>query len=214
MNKDSYKYIAITDNSCGTEPIKEDFFYYINDAINEKGLYIGITFAHGENTSYGLSSAHIRKLIIEKCKNVKEAIEFFNKIPVSCPKNFFIADKNGDMVIVEHASGKNFKVIKPQNEILIKTNHYLDQELAKQDLILKTRPSNSTFVRYYELLRNINLIGVDKIKQKDITSLILNKKSYIFQNSPRTKTVWSLSMDMKNQKYDLYYKNKKKKIKI
>lgn len=214
INPNSYNYVAITDNNCGIEPRKEENSYYINDAINEKGLYIGITFAHGANTSYGLSSTHIRKLIIEKCKNVKEAIEFFNKIPVSSPKNFFIADKNGDMAVVEHASGKSFKVIRPQNGILIKTNHYLDPLLAKQDLLLKTRPSNSTFVRYYELLRNINLIGVDKIKQEDINSLILNKKSYMFQNSTRTKTVWSLSMDIKNQKYYLFYKGNKKKISV
>lgn len=214
INPNSYNYIAVTDNNCGIEPQKKEISYYIDDAINEKGLYIGITFAHGSNTSYGLSSGHIRKLIIEKCKNVKEAIEFFNKIPVSCPKNFFISDRNGEMVIVEHASGKNFKVIKPQNGILIKTNHYLDPTLAKQDLILRARPSNSTFVRYYELLRNINLIGVDKIKQKNITKLILDTDSYLVQNSARVKTIWSISMDMKNQKYHLFYKLKMKKINI
>lgn len=211
-NPQSYKYTAITDNNYGPEPKKEDISYYIDDAINEKGLYIGITFAYGSNTSYGLSSQHIRKLIIEKCKNVKEALAIFKKIPVSCPKNFFIADKVGNMIVVEHASGKNYKVIKPKNGILIKTNHYLDPALVKQDLILSARPTNSTFVRYYELLRNINLIGANKIKQDDITKLILNKKSYIRQNSPTSKTIWSLSMDMKKGKYDFYYKGNKKRI--
>ncbi|MFZ2072316.1 MAG: C45 family peptidase [Minisyncoccia bacterium] len=212
INSQSYNYTAITDNNYYPGFKKEDQIYYIDDAINEKGLYIGITFAFGSNTSYGLSSMHIRKLIIEKCKTVSEALIMFKKIPVCCPKNFFIADKNGEMVIVEHSSGKNYKVIRPNDGVLIKTNHYLDQSLAKQDLILKNRPANSTYVRYYELLRNINLIGVDKIKQKNITELILDKKSYIRQNSATSNTIWSLSMDMKKGEYDLYYKGKKKKI--
>ena len=211
-NPFSYKYMAITDNNYYPGFKKEDQIYYVDDAINEKGLYIGITFAFGESFSYGLSSAHIRKLIIEKCKNVKEALAVFKRIQVCCPKNFFIADKAGNMAIVEHASGKNFKIIKPQNNILIKTNHYLDSELTKQDLILSSRPTNSTFVRYYELLRNINLIGVDKIKQKNVTELILDKKSYIRQNSSTSKTIWSLSMDIKKGEYNLYYKGNKKRI--
>lgn len=211
-NPYSYKYIAVTDNNYGPKPKKKDILYYIDDAINEKGLYIGITFAYGAGISYGLPSQHIRKLIIEKCKNIKEALAIFKKIPVCCPKNFFIADKSGNMAIIEHASGKNYKVIKPKDGILIKTNHYLDPTLTKQDLILNARPTNGTFVRYYELLRNINLIGVNKIKQDDITKLILNKTSYVRQNSPATKTIWSLSMDMKKGKFDLYYKGSKKRI--
>ena len=211
-NPQSFKCVAVTDNNYGIEPKKEDITYYIDDAINEKGLYIGITFAHGANISSGLASEHIRKLIIEKCKNVSEALEIFKKIPICCPKNFFIADKTGRMVVVEHASGKNFKIIRPENGILIKTNHYLDPKLIKQDLIFKNRPTNSTYVRYYELLRNINLIGVNNIKQTDITKLILDKKSYIQQNSLNTKTIWSLSMDMKKGKYEFYYKGSKKRL--
>lgn len=211
-NPQSFKYTAITDNNYGIKPKKEDITYYIDDAFNEKGLYIGITFAHGFNTSFGLTTGHIRKLIIEKCKNVEEALDLFKKIPVCCPKNFFIADKTGRMVVVEHASGKNYKVIKPENGVLIKTNHYLDPKLIKKDLIFKSRPSNSTYVRYYELLRNINLIGVNNIKQTNVTKLILDKKSYIKQNSLDTKTIWSLSMDMKKGRYEFYCMEIKKRL--
>ena len=214
INPFSYNYIALTDNNYYPGFKKKDQSYYPDDAINEKGLYVGITFAHGKNTSYGLSSAHIRKLIIEKCKNVSEALALFKKIPVCCPKNFFLADKTGAMVVVEHASGKNYKVIKPQNGILIKTNHYLDPTLIKQDLLMLSRPANSTYVRYYELLRNVNLLGAEKIKLEDVAKLILDKKSYIRQHTRTSQTIWSLAMDMKKGKYELYYDNKKRKLAV
>jgi len=211
-NPQAYKYVAVTDNNYFPGSKKKDLFYYIDDAINEKGLYIGITFAYGAGTSYGLSSAHIRKLIMEKCKNVPEALAIFKKMPICCPKNFFIADKTGTMVVVEHASGRNYRIIKPEDGVLIKTNHYLNSALAKQDLILKARPTNSTYVRYFELLRNIKLIGVDKIKQNSVSKLVLNEGSYIRQNSTTTKTIWSLSLDMKKGKYYFYYRGNKEKI--
>jgi len=214
LNPDSYSYVAVTDSNYFPGAVKKDVIYYSNDAINDKGLYIGITFAYGAHTSFGLSSGHIRKLIIEKCRSVSEALAMFKKIPVSCPKNFLIADKSGQMAVVEHVSGKNYKIISPENGVLIKTNHYLDPTLIKEDLILKARPTNSTYIRYYELLKNINSIGADKIKQNNVSQLILDKTSYIRQNSPATKTVWSLSLDMKKGKYDLYYRGKKKRLTV
>ena len=213
-NSQAYKYVAITDNGCGPQPQKKDLFYYIDDAINEQGLYIGITFAFGAQIATGLSSAHMRKLIIERCKNVSEALALFKKIPVGCPKNFFLADRSGEMVVVEHASGKNYKVIKPAQGILIKTNHYLDPILVKQDLILSQRPSNSTFVRYFELFRNINLLDPKKIKLSQVEKLILAKNSYIRQNSFTSKTIWSLVLDMKKRKYYFYYRGRKTGIKV
>jgi predicted choloylglycine hydrolase len=213
-NPESYSYVAITDSGYFPGAKKENVFYYPDDAINEKGLYIGITFADGPDTSFGLSSSHIRKLIIEKCQSVAEALAMFKKIPVSCPKNFFIADKTGEMAVAEHASGKNYKIIKPENGILIKANHYLDPALVKIDMMLRTHPTTSTFVRYYELLRDINLINPEKIKQDDITKLILNKNSYIRQNSFKDKTIWSLSLDMKKGRYYLYYRGNKREIVI
>lgn len=209
INPQSYSYTAITDNNYFPGYKKEDQMYYFDDAINKKGLYIGISAAFGPKTFYGLTSFHIRKLIIEKCKTVPEALAIFKDIPVACPKNFFIADKSGKMAVVEHASGKNYKIIEPKNGILVKTNFYLDSSLAKEDLLLSSRPTTNAFVRFYDLLRNINLLGVEKIQQKDITGLILDKKTFIRQNSATSKTIWSLSMNMKKGKYHLYYKNKK-----
>jgi len=151
------KFIAVTDMgiSSGSWINVKNRFYDPDDAINEEGLYIGLTFAYNEKWSYGLTSSHLVRLVAETCSSVEDSIEIFKRVPLCSPKNFFIADENGEMVVVEHNS-KKFKIIYPEENILIKTNHYLDPEMEKEDKVLKKYPFHNTFIRYYETLQRIN----------------------------------------------------------
>jgi len=194
----------------------KNLFYNVDDAINDKGLFIGLSFAYKDKWSYGLSCVHMIKLIVETCSTVKDSLRLFKKIPLCCPKNFFIADKNGDMAVVEHTS-KRFKVLYPKNDILIQTNHYVDPELAEEDTVLIHKPTHNTFLRYYETLQKINA-RKEKFKLFDIIKILGDKKSCICQNHPNMKTIWSLALDMKTRRYKLYWnilgKRKEKILKI
>ena len=211
-------FIALTDMAIGSEAGAnlKDMFYNADDAINDKGLFIGLTFAYNDNWSYGLSCVHIVKLIAETCSTTEEAIKVFGKVPLCCPKNFFIADKNGKMAVVEHTS-KKFKVLYPKDNVLIQTNHYVDSELANEDTVLREVPYHNTFIRYYETLQKINF-KKDKFHFSDIINVLGTPNSYTCQNFPGIKTIWTLALDMKNQKYklfwDLFGKRKEKVLKI
>jgi predicted choloylglycine hydrolase len=191
-------------------------FYDADDAINDKGLFIGLTFAYADQWSYGISCTHVTKLIAEICETIKDAIGVFEKVSLCCPKNFFIADKNGDMAIVEHTS-KKFKVLYPEDNILIQTNHYVDEELAKEDTVLKRVPDHNTFIRYYETLQKINFERA-KFKQESVNKVLGRPGSYTCQNFPGIKTIWTLSLDMTSKKYKIYWdisgKRKTKELKI
>ncbi len=206
-NKNSF--IAITDMGSTnlTTTNSKYLFYYADDAINDKGLFIGITFAYADQWTYGISSMHMTKLIVENCQTIKEAINIFKNVPLCCPKNFFIADKNGDMVVVEHTS-KKFKILYPENNILIQSNHYLDNELAKEDTILKRVPFHNSFIRYYETLQKINLFR-KHFNFSTIIRILGKKGSYACQNLPRMKTIWTLALDMTSRKYKIYYNHQK-----
>ena len=119
-------FIAVSDMGIGrvSEAKPKYLVYTVDDAINNKGLFIGITFAFSDHWSHGLSSVHMTKLIAETCSTVRDALNLFNEIPLCCPKNFFIADTKGNMAVVEHTS-KRFNVIYPTNKVLIQTNHSL-----------------------------------------------------------------------------------------
>lgn len=155
-------------------------------------------------------------MIAEKCSTVKDVVDLFEKVPLCYPKNFFIADKKGDMVVVEHDS-KKFKLTYPKDGVLIKTNHYLDNELKKEDLVLKQSPINTTFIRYYGTLRQINK-RKDKFKFFDIFKILKDTKYDVYQDYPKMKTVWTLALDMSTQKYKIYWnlldKKKEKSLEI
>ena len=205
INPERNSFIAISDmgisNPAGAK--LKYLFYNADDAINDKGLFIGLTFAYTDKWSYGLGCIHLIKLITETCETVNDALKVFEKVPLSDPKNFFIADKNGDMAIVEHTS-KKFKVLYPKDNVLIQTNHFIDSELAKEDLVLKQKPTHNTYLRFDETLKNIN-IEKNNFNHDSIIKILGKKGSYTCQNSPDLKTIWTLALDMNSKKYRIYW---------
>lgn len=177
------------------------------DAINDKGLYIGITFAYGNSSKYGISWKDLVRLISETCETVNDAINIFKKVPLSVPKNFFIADKFGNMVVIEHNSNK-FKIIYPQKNVLIKTNHFLDNEFTKIDSVLKSNPYHNTFKRFSAVTKQIGKVKEQMSIQK-IVDILSDKKNQVCQTG-KLYTIWSLALDMQKQDYYLIKRNDKK----
>lgn len=204
-NKSRNSFIGISDMGIdGPATAKPKYLYYdADDTINDKGLFIGLTFAFNNKWNYGLVCTHMIKLIAETCKTVDDALDVFRRVPISYPKNFFISDRNGDMAVVEHTS-KRFKIVYPKDNVLVQTNHYVDPELAREDLVLKKIPTHNTFLRYYEAWQKINE-HKDKFKQADAIKILGNIQSCICQNHSNMKTVWSLGLDMRKSKYELYW---------
>ncbi len=199
-----YGYKAICDLYTGDtnqKKINFGFFEHL-DIINEKGLFAGVTYAYCNNWQYGLVWKDFLQLIAETCATTKQAIELFNKIPCCIPKNFFIADKNGDMAIIEHAV-KDFKVIYPNEDILIQTTHYLDSNLSKVDLVLAKNPKHTTYKRYSEILEKLTN-RTSFFYFEDIIKILGDTSSCVCQNMVNAKTVWAWALDMKKRKYYLY----------
>lgn len=203
-NPQCFSTITVTDMEIdGKREIdKKRMFFSPDDAINEKGLYIGLTFAYSHNWNYGINSIWVIKRIAETCETVEEAIKFFNDTPVSCPKNFFVADRFGNMAVIEHTS-KAFRVRKPENGNLIITNHYVNKEMSKEDEVLTHNPFHNTFERYEEV--SGNLINRPNMKFCDVNEIICGKCAKTLQNNPKLQTIWSLSLDMTNQKYKIHW---------
>lgn len=219
INPQRNSFIALSDmgisGEFGTKP--QYLSYEADDTINDKGLFIGLTFAYNDKWSYGLSCTHMIKLIAETCETVEDTIQVFKKIPLCCPKNFFIADINGNMAVVEHTSNRRFKVLYPNDDILIQTNHYADPDLAEEDKVLVKRPAHNTFSRYYETLQKVNE-HKENFKLSDVIKILGNIESCICQNHLDIRTIWTLALDMEKKKYNLYWnilgKRQEKVLKI
>ncbi len=177
--------------------------YLPEDIINDQGLFVGITFSFVEQWGYGISSIHLVKLLAETCATLDEALALFERVPACCPKNYFIADRFGNMAVVEHGV-KKFKVVYPQDGILIQTNHLLDPELAKEDTVMQKMPFHNTYIRYYETLQRIQLQRKDF--NYDSIGWVLNAPgTYTLQDLPDIRTIWTLALDMTGQKYNIYW---------
>ncbi|MDO4967197.1 MAG: C45 family peptidase [Candidatus Saccharibacteria bacterium] len=201
----SYRYFAFSDE--GTYPRhygRRTWKLYMEDAINEHGLYIGLTASklREKYWSYGFSSYHIIRYIAEHCKTAKEAIAAFRKIPVAVPKNFLIADKTGDITVIEHAA-KSYKILRPKKllgvDYIIHTNHCLSPEYAKVDPVLRCNPSADTFLRYAEAdyLIRTQLPNYDFTD----TSRILRNSHYVYNED----TIWSLALELSEPRLTYYY---------
>ena len=203
--KGAYRYFAFSDE--GTYPRHyghRTWKLYMEDTINEHGLYIGLTASklREKYWGYGFSSYHIIRYIAEHCKTVKETLAVFRKIPVAVPKNFLIADKTGDMVVVEHAA-VNYRIIRPDNfgtaKYIIHTNHCLDPEYSKVDPVLQVNPQADTFLRYEE---------ADYMIRKELPGYqftdiwrVLRKSHYVYNED----TIWSLALELSEPRLSYYH---------
>ena len=200
----TYRYFAFSDE--GTYPRHfghRTWKLYMEDAINEHGLYIGLTASklREKYWNYGFSSYHMIRYIAEHCKTTKEALAVFRKIPVAVPKNFLIADKTGNIVVIEHAA-RDYKILRPKffkdAEYIVHANHCLSPEYTKIDPVLEANPSADTFLRYEEADWMIR----KELPNYDFTDLwrLLRKSHYVYNK----ETIWSLALELSEPRLTYY----------
>jgi predicted choloylglycine hydrolase len=201
--------VAISDMGVGAPQDtdkKEQRFYY-HDAINSHGLFIGLTYAHCWSTGIGLTSEHAVKLVSWRCKTVDEALRFFHDTRLGCPKNFFIADANGKMAVVEHAV-EDMHVRHPdENGVLVITNHYAEPLTAFDRISSDSIDENGSLERYSRLELDLKrLVQTDRCGDFALLEKIMTDPgSPVCQFWPEfeIETVWTLLLDLNHQNYRL-----------
>ncbi len=194
------KYFGFSDEGVwGRHVGKSSRKVYIVDAVNESGLYIGLTFSHIEKFNYGLNPMHLIRLVAEKAATTRQALNIFAKVPCAIPKNFLIADAKGDLAVVEHAA-TDYEIVRPDEYgVLVQTNHILAPKLQKFDRVLRDDPQASTFVRRAEA----NFLIQQEMPGFQFTDLarILRKSRYVYNE----ETIWSLALELTQQRFNVYY---------
>lgn len=172
---------------------------YFVDALNDQGLYIGLTFSNIDSWNYGILPVHLIRYVVENCATTRQALNAFAKLPGAIPKNFLIADARGDTAVVEHAA-RRYAVLRPNSRgVLIHTNHCLAPNLIPHDTVRERHPRTDTFLRYAETeyLVNCQLPG---FQFTDIWR-ILRQSYYIYNEG----TIWSLALELSTQRFNIYH---------
>lgn len=213
------KYVAVTDMWIPPVGKIDPKFLTFNeeDVVNEDGLFMGLTYAYHPDRNVGLCNSQAIKYVAENCSNISDALTFLKKVPLSLPKNFFIADASGDMKVFEHTSKKH-SIISPKDNVLIKTNHFIDESLSREEKEIDwtSRPEGGyytdSFARYArvkELLGNSPTLNLN-----DVIKILTDRQIYANDKKADRKTIWSLSLDLKHSKHLLYQDGRKFVLKI
>lgn len=198
--KGAYRYFAFSDNGVwGRYLGKKHRTFYPEDAVNEHGLYIGLTYAHIDRWNYGLTPSHLIRYVAEHCRTTRQALNAFAKIPCAVPKNFLIADTKGDLAVVEHTA-RSYAVVRPdESGLLVHTNHCLTPRYQKIDQVKVKNPRASTFLRYEEA-KHLAEMQMPGFQFTDLWR-ILRQSHYVYND----ETIWSLALELSEQRFNLYY---------
>jgi len=208
-NDSAFSFIGITDMAASRPYIRMpsgDYVIMIDDAWNDKGLYISLNGAPGNSAYTGICITHSVQLIAESCSSVDEAINAVEKTPLNRPVIFTLADKKGNMAVVEKPLSEKMR-IRRSEKFVVATNHYIDSELSQENLsIFKDLPFHSTFARYSFLDLSIRA----KMEQFDILGILnmLNKPPVMQEwrgTLGDSLTIWSYALELKTGKYRITF---------
>lgn len=119
MPKNAYKFLGNTTS-----------FIQIEDGINERGLAVGLNFLITKNYKVGINSGFLIRAILEKCGNTQDAINFIKNVPLCSTQNIILADKNGNLAVVECSPNK--VVVRQSKDYIVSTNHFVSTEMEKE----------------------------------------------------------------------------------
>lgn len=176
-------------------------FVQMEDGVNEEGLAVGLTFVYPKLRKPGFNAGILARYILEKCKTTQEAIRALKILPIASQQTITIADKSGDIAVVE-CNCKKVVVIKPKlGENFVSTAN----DFNSKEMINYKNPQNLDDWRSYEryettikaLADNNDCYSLDFAM-----NLLGGKYGFMCQYDRKTNadTVWSVIYDLKNKK--------------
>lgn len=171
------------------------------DGVNEHGLAVGMNFVYPKDIKPGLNFLIIVRMLLEKCKTTKEAIRLLETIPCMTSHNILLADKGGDMAVVEMCSAQ-MRIRYPKGNFITSTNHFNHPEM----LDYEDRPEDNWFMTQDRLrcmdlaLNNMNDVSLEKIK-----NILSGKEGNLCRYDSKIKfdTLWSFCAELTELEIEL-----------
>ncbi len=175
-------------------------FVQMEDGVNEHGLAAGLTFIYSKQRKAGFNAGMLVRYLLEKCRTAAEAIRCLKTLPIASSQTITIADKTGDMAIVECNCIKT-SVIRPnadENFVVAANNFHSLEMQGYRNMDIDNWNSDERYKTAYHSLK--------KHKQNYSLSFAENilsgKYGFMCQYNRKkgADTVWSVVYDLKNSK--------------
>lgn len=171
----------------------------MEDGVNEYGLAAGLTFVYPRIRQPGLNSGMLVRYILEKCRTTSEAIASLQSLPIASAQTITLADKDGDIAVVE-CNPENVIVIKPeQGEQFVATanNFYSTQMQPYRNPGIDDWRSDERYQTVYNALKKSKVCYSVELAK----SILSGKHGFICQYDRKLNadTVWSVIYDLKRK---------------
>lgn len=173
------------------------------EGLNENGLAVAMTFVMTglKKIRAGFNSCFIVRYLLEKADNTEQAISLLMNLPVASNCNILLADKSGNMAVVE-CTPVYKKIREPETfqdgKIVCTVNSFTSREMRLFD---DAKGNDYDSHKRYKVV--IDSFAADKIKDDYIeTTQQLLKGDYGFMcqydNEPDFETIWSSIFDLES----------------
>lgn len=173
----------------------------MEDGVNEHGLAAGLTFIYPVVKKPGLNAGILIRYILEKCKTVKEALEALKSLTISSSQTLVIADRSGDMALVE-CNACHMEVVRPEGDaaFVAAANDFQTPDMRRY------QPELSDTIHSGERLRTVqtyfNSADPARYSAGAAMDLLSGKFGFMSQYDVRQgmDTVWSSVYDLSGRK--------------
>ena len=175
-----------------------DIFVGREDGISEKGLAVAITgVAPKKPVKPGINFPLATRLVLDKCATVKEAAKTLSSAHFTRTNNYLLADREGNMVVVE-ASQEKVRARKPKEDepFIVCTNHFLHPEMLNME---KQKERCWDSMPRYTTIYNALEQQSGKIDIKTAQKILSNHSGYVCSHQRNIKlgTLWSIIATLK-----------------
>ena len=171
------------------------------EGLNEHGLAVAMTFVMTrlENIQAGFNSCFIVRYLLEKANSTENALSLLLKLPVASNCNILIADKSGEMIVVEctpYEKRIREAVRLDNSKIVCTVNSFTSDEMKQYDAARGDDYHSAK--RYDTVMGNFSAhIKGDLIEATE--RLLKGEYGFMCQyDEPDFETVWSSVFDLKN----------------
>lgn len=171
----------------------------VEDGINEHGLCVALTFLLSKEIKPGINGGFLVRKVLEECKTTQEAVDLINALPLSSSHNIVIADRSGELAVVECTS-QDISVRQDENYV-IATNHFLSEHMIKY---------NNTEDNWYHTRDRYDTLDTclkanPEVDFEECKNIISGKYGFVcqFKKELHFDTIWSAVYDLNSLYHEI-----------
>ena len=170
-------------------------FVQMEDAVNARGLAVGLTSVYTPRLRPGLNAGMALRLLAETCASVEEALDRLRELPLASCQTLTLADKAGNIAVAECGpEGVRVERPGPEGPFVCAAN------LFRSDLADPLPPGLDTWraAERYDTMRRVLEQEGETITLSGVQALLAGRKGFLCQYDRSTgqDTVWSVACDL------------------